>query len=389
MRFIQFADAHLDSTLGGALNLPAEKKAALREDLRTAVARALSLASEHDAGLVLIPGDLFDYESLTPETVDFLGALFRESAPARVFIAPGNHDSLRPGSPYLSAADHWPDNVHVFTTPEFETIDVPELGCSVTGIAHAHRGLTGRLLADRMPRPDRGHSILLFHGSRDGYRPSEKENVIPFSDDELLAQGFTYSAIGHYHSFAEIRGARGHVRAAYSGCVQGRGLDEAGEKCVLVGEIVPDGTVELRKVEVAPRRVVCVEVSLTGAQDNASILQRIDNAAAAAGVRPCDIVNVSLAGAVRPALEIDTSPLESSGEWFHVNVSRSRLELDYDLEALARESSASPVRSAFVRRMLDLRAQATLPEEQRTIEDALYYGLYALDGRRPEPRDAD
>ncbi len=201
MRFVQFADCHLDSVIGGALRLPDAKKAVLREDIRQSVANACALATDRDAQFVLIPGDLFDHQCLRSDTLTFLADLFHGLAPIHVFIAPGNQDSLRPGSPYLPGSGFtWPDNVHVFRGSEFETVTIDHLDCAVTGVAHAHHGITDRLLARGIPRADATINILLFHDSRDGYRPAEKENVIPFSDQELADQGFTYAAVGHYHS---------------------------------------------------------------------------------------------------------------------------------------------------------------------------------------------
>jgi len=415
MRFIQFADSHLDSVISGALGLPDAKKAQLRDDIRRSVERACSLAVERQADLVLIPGDLFDFECVRPETVTFLISLFRDLAPIRIFIAPGNHDSLRPGSPYLpgSGAD-WPENVHIFNLGEFETVEIGELGCAVMGIGHAHRGITERLPAllgsagalrlrsgQASPSPI---NILIFHGSRDGHRPAEKENVIPFSDKELAAQGFAYAAVGHYHSFGQIlRQAQDDLRAstglsmaqddgvigAYSGCVQGRGLDETGEKVAIVGEIDPDGCVRLEAVEVAERRIVAVEVDLTGASTAAAALARIENAIAGSGARERDIVNVSARGALAPGVEPDAAGLESTDRYFHVRVDWSRLERDYDLSALVSDSAAAPLRSAFARRMIELKNAARDEEEAGTLADAVYYGLAALDGRHLEPRDVD
>jgi len=392
MKFVQFSDAHLDSTISGALNLPSQKRETLRRELRTAVRRACDLASEHSADLILIPGDLFDYESLDSETGSFLVQTFAEVEPIKIFIAPGNHDSLQPRNPYLDTEFGWPENVHIFTSQEFQTVYLSEIGCSVTGIAHAHRGITDRLsvLAERMNVSERADiSILLLHGSRDGYRPSDKENVLPFSDDELLALGFTYTALGHYHSFGQITDASGRIRAAYSGCVQGRALDETGEKYVLFGCIDSDGKVELERFEVAERRVVAVEVDVTDATDNEAIFERIRSAIGSISARPQDIVRVSLTGILSNSVALDTSRLESIEDYFHVTVSSSGVEPDYNLEELARESAASPIKSAFVRKMLELSNQATSPEEKRIARDAIYYGLQALEGRKLEPRNAD
>lgn len=390
LRFVQFADVHIDSSIGGALSLPDEKRTALRRDIRSTFERACALAVDHRADVVLVPGDLFDFESVQMDTAAFLADAFRNIAPIRVFISPGNHDSLRPGNPYLPDwGVRWPENVHIFTSPEFESVCMDDRRCSIVGIAHSHRGITDRLPAPPICPNQHRINILLLHGSRDGYMPSEKENVMPFSDTELLAHEFTYTALGHYHSFADIADGNGVTRAAYSGCIQGRALDETGEKFVILGEIDPDGCVTLEKREVAPRRILNIEVNITGVSDSGAVNSRIESAISRAEPRECDIVFISLTGAISPAVKIDTSALESSNSYFHLSISRSKVEPDYDLGALVRDSSASSLRSAFARRMLEMETQAADEAERRVLRDATYYGLYALDGRKLELRDAD
>lgn len=356
----------------------------MANDLRSAFARACALAVDRKADVVLLPGDLFDYETADLDTVSFITRTLAGIAPIRVFIAPGNHDSLRPRSPYF---DDWPENVRIFTAPEFESVDLPDLDCSITGIAHAHRGITDRLLASAIPAPETHTRILLFHGSRDGYKPSEKENVIPFSDAELLAQPFTYSAIGHYHSFAAISDSKG-VRAAYSGCIQGRALDETGEKCVLIGEIDPEGQVHLEPVEVAQRRIVRADVDITGARDAAELFAKIDESLLPLA-REQDKVYVFARGLLPASIEPDTAAWESRQPYFSASLSVSGVEPDYDLDAICRESAASPLRSAFVSKMLEKQQSASDEDERHALRDAMYYGLFALDGRRLEPRDVD
>lgn len=371
MRFVQFADTHLG--LG-----------AMKSDLCTAFARACALAVDRKADLVLIPGDLFDYETVDRETASFVARTLQSVAPIPVFVAPGNHDSLRPGSPYFG---NWPSNVHIFTAPEFETVALDSLDCSITGIAHAHRGITSRALIEPIDKPARTVSFLLFHGSRDGYKPSEKETVIPFSDAELLDQGFTYAAVGHYHSFSPISDSS-CIRAAYSGCAQGRGLDETGEKCVLVGEIDAHGRVEIEKVEVAERRVVRVDVDVTGSRDQADVIAKVD-ASLSGLAREQDVVYAFLRGMLPPGMDVDTSLWESRQPYFAATLNTSGIEPDYDLDTLSQDSAAASLRSTFVRKMLERQKSEENNEQRRMLRDAIYYGLYALDGRRLEPRDAD
>lgn len=389
MRFVQFADSHLDSSISGRLNLPRQKREALREDIRQSVGRALKLASDVNADLLLIPGDLFDFESISDKTCAWLSDAFAELDRTRVFIAPGNHDSLRPGSPYLpSYGIPWPENVHIFRSPEFETVHIPQLECSVTGIAHVHSGVRDRLLSGVISRPAAKTSILLFHGSRDGYRPSDKEVTLPFSDEELLAQGFTYAALGHYHSFGTVE-RDGAVKAAYSGCVQGRGLDEAGPKHVIVGEI-RDGRAYIEQEEVASRRIVRVAADVTGAGDSKAAADKVRQSVDESGARECDIVFAELAGLVSPRASLDTQVIEQSlSSFHHVVVVTSALEPDYDLEAVCKDSAAEGVRAAFVRKLREMADAASDEDTRKTLRDAAVYGLMALDGRALEPKDAD
>lgn len=390
MRFVQFADCHVDSAAGGVLALTNEKKAVLREDIRRSVAAACQLAIDTRADLILIPGDLFDFESVTPESISFIADQLAGLAPRPVLISPGNHDSLRAGSPYLpTSAISWPQNVHIFTSQTFESVVLPDVGCSVTGIAHAHRGITQRVLADMIPRNQADINILLFHGSRDGFKPTDKENVLPFSDTELARQGFTYAAIGHYHSYSCITDSVGRIIGAYSGCTQGRGLDETGEKVAIVGAIDSSGQVTLDTIEVGQRRIVDVVVNLTGARSHESALERVAKSIESCGARFQDILAINLIGTLSCDVDINAIESEFSSKYFHVRVRAADLAPDYDAEIALTESAAASLRAAFLRRMLELKRSATNKEELAIVEDALYYGLRALDGHPLEPRDVD
>ena len=108
-----------------------------------------------------------------------------------------------------------------------------------------------------------------------------------------------------------------------------------------------------------------------------------------AGIREYDIARVVLTGRVPDPENLRSDGWESRANCFHLSVDVSRVEPDYDLEALAKESAADTLRSAFVRRIDALKADARDDEERRILADAVYYGLYALDGKKLEPRDAD
>src|SRR5215470_2746917 len=127
VRFVQFSDLHLDSSLtSGRLGLPPEKVRTRLLEIRAILPDACRLASDRGAALVLVPGDLFDDESDSMDTVNFVIENLGRLAPIPVIITPGNHDFFSLGSPYnneLLAARRqraWPDNVKIFSSGEWE-----------------------------------------------------------------------------------------------------------------------------------------------------------------------------------------------------------------------------------------------------------------------------
>ena len=167
---------------------------------------------------VLLAGDLFDSARVYRDTLEALrNALAACRCP--VFIAPGNHDALLPGSPYLE--NGWPENVHIFRTAEPERISLPELDIYGAGFLRAE--MPAMLDGFRAADPSR-LNILVLHG--DAENPASPYN--PVSPAELAASGLDYAALGHIHRRGERRD--GGTLCAWPGCLMGRGFDECGEK---------------------------------------------------------------------------------------------------------------------------------------------------------------
>ena len=129
IKIIHASDFHLDSAFGG---LPEEKSRQRRQESRQLMDRLAALVNAEQAQLVLLTGDLFDSVRAYPETVERLQAALA-SMTCPVFITPGNHDPLVPGSPYLEGK--WPENVHIFRSEDLTAVELPELNCVVYGAA--------------------------------------------------------------------------------------------------------------------------------------------------------------------------------------------------------------------------------------------------------------
>ena len=101
LSFLQISDVHVDSKLTHSrFSFPKNKREARITEINALVQRAMDLAKEREVEAVLIPGDLWDDESVSRESVHRLVEAFASIYPIPVFIAPGNHDFCAPLSMY-------------------------------------------------------------------------------------------------------------------------------------------------------------------------------------------------------------------------------------------------------------------------------------------------
>lgn len=175
-----------------------------------------------DCDIVLLAGDLFDSARIYRDTLDALKALFAD-IPAEIFIAPGNHDWLAQGSPYLT--EQWGSNVHIFTSPEITRVHLEELNCDVYGAAFTAPEMPP-LLQNFRVEDENATNLMVLHGD---LQAASVYN--PISSGDIAASGLDYLALGHVHSASVQR--FGKTTCAFCGCLMGRGFDECGEKGVL------------------------------------------------------------------------------------------------------------------------------------------------------------
>lgn len=391
LALLQISDVHFGARLtGGRLGLGTELARARSAERREVFARAFELVAERNLDGVLLPGDLFDHESIDVDTLRFVAHTLGSVAPKPVFLAPGNHDAFGGASPYHVEGDEdargvrWPSNVHVFAHAEFRTVawpgrdDVQVTGC---GVAVNERS-DSRRLARTIERPESPVSLLLFHGSRDdGEFLQAHKSTYPFSRDELLAQSFTWTALGHYHGAQILTGDDGRPRAAYAGCPFAGGLDEQGEKGALV-VYLEDHETHVEFVRLDRRRVLSVGCDLTGAGFGEQALARAHEALDRSGAGVLDLVRLELTG--RRARGLDLTALEALRERVHhLNISASGLWADVDLERYPPLEEAMTTEERFVAHLRDGHAGEHAPE---LVHRALLYGLDALERGRIDTR---
>ncbi|HIS66164.1 MAG TPA: DNA repair exonuclease [Candidatus Scatomorpha merdipullorum] len=242
IRVLHAADLHLDSPFDAL----SEEKAVLRRAEQRELLRSLAgLRAEQGADLVLLSGDLFDSDAVWAETGEFLRLTLAEMA-VPVFIAPGNHDYYRAGGRWERLS--LPDNVRVFTSPDFDCEVLNDMGVRVWGAAFTDNYCEGKLAELRIPRQDGFTELVCLHGEVG----AAASRYNPMTEAEIAATSADYLALGHNHGFSGLRKA-GSTYYAWPGCPEGRGFDECGEKGIIVADVEP-GSVKARFIPTAARR---------------------------------------------------------------------------------------------------------------------------------------
>jgi DNA repair exonuclease SbcCD nuclease subunit len=142
-----------------------------------------------------------------------------------VFIAPGNHDYVRPESPYAQAG--WPDNVHIFLDAKLSQISLPELDCRIYGAGYEAMDCPALLKGFHAAGPEK-HHLGILHAEVE----ASGSAYCPISRDQLRNCGLSYLALGHIHKSGSLRA--GDTLCAWPGCPMGHGYDELGAKGVII-----------------------------------------------------------------------------------------------------------------------------------------------------------
>ena len=355
LKFIHAADFHLDSAFA---TLPPEKAAERRREQRELPGRLAEAVRTWGAELALLAGDLFDGKPY-PETVETVKAALAEMA-VPVFLAPGNHDFYGPDSPY---AGDWPENVHIFRTGRMESVPLPELGVTVHGAAFLGPTQEEGLLRGFTAAEDGMVHLGVLHGEL-----GEASVYDPVSREDIAASGLAYLALGHVHKRTEpLR--FGDTTAAWPGCPEGRGFDELGEKGFLFGEVGPNGA-DMAFVPFARRHYQILRADVT----DAAPLDAVERLLPLRTQE--DIYRIILTG--ERTEDFSLTALQSCLEdrFFQLEL-RDETRAPEDLWARCGEDS---LRGLFLQEM-HRQLESAAPEDRAAIEQAVRFGLAAMDHR--------
>jgi hypothetical protein len=246
-RFAQLADIHLNARLTG-INYQLAR--AIRRTINDVFVECLRLADQEGCRVVLVPGDLYELKADgAREALQFFYEQAAKYPHIRFIITPGNEDAYNDTCPYAYLPA--PENVFVFTSQEWQAIEVEDV--MIVGRAYqVGRGVPAMDWANLPSASTSQYSVLMVHGKLSGvdldYQQAFEGTLV--DPDKLLRTGYSYTALGHLHTSAELQNGRGGIAAAYCGPPQRVDWDGRSPGGFLIGDFTPGG-VELKYVQTA------------------------------------------------------------------------------------------------------------------------------------------
>jgi len=267
MRFLHTADWQI----GMKARHVGEAADRVREERLKSAQRVIDAARKNAVEFVLVAGDTFEDNGvdrvMVQKVADILG-----SADVPVFVIPGNHDPLMPGSVWEHPVWKSTGNVHVLRNRE--AVEVPD-GLLYPCPVREKRSRTDPT-AWIQAREAEAIQIGIAHGTVAGIHQEEPDNPIP--RDAAARAGLDYLALGHWHSTVTYESPDGTVRMAYSGTHEPTRFGERDSGNVLLIDVPAAG----ERPVVTPFRTSsldwrAIKVDLRGPGDLVQVRKQIES----------------------------------------------------------------------------------------------------------------
>lgn len=351
MKIIHCSDLHIDSPL--TTNLPADKAKERKGELAASFFRLIDYAKKEKVEAVIIAGDTFDGDRVSfSARENFISAL-KSAGEIKFFICKGNHD----GESFLNSLDL--PNVVVFGK-EWQYFDLG--GVTVTGLSFCNYD---KLLSE-LALEKNALNIVVLHGVASQSGGGENINL-----NLLKNKNINYLALGHYHNY-ELSEFDKEGVYCYSGCLEGRGYDEKGEKGFVLLDIAEKITPKF--IPFSRRVIYSVEVDISDCQSSADISAKVENAVK--NIKSGDMVEITLKGNIGRGVIKGLNYVQGqfSDRFYHFKL-KDKSKLSINKTALTNEVSLA---GEFVRLVLSSGI------EKEIADKIIYKGIMALRGEKDE-----
>lgn len=177
----------------------------LRRARLEAVRKIARLAIRYAVDAVLVAGDVFDQQLVSPEVVTAcLGAMAEFNGDW--VLLPGNHDAAVEGSVWDKVRSRLPrgNRIHLATTSQ--PILLTQGGMAVLPAPLTRRHETSDITSnwDNLATPPLAIRVGLAHGSVQGVLPEAAESANPVASDRGVRARLAYLALGDWHGLYQV-----------------------------------------------------------------------------------------------------------------------------------------------------------------------------------------
>jgi len=185
----------------------------LQEARLGAITRLGELARTHGAERVLVAGDVYDMEALTPRSLNQPLERMRNFPTVHWHLLPGNHDPHRPNGLWdqLLRRD-LPANVHIHFAPEPAVFEEESFALLPAPLLHRRALGDPTAYMDAVELPGGLVRIGLAHGTVTGFGSDDRDVPNYIAPDRPERAGLSYLALGDWHRQKKI-----NERCWYSG----------------------------------------------------------------------------------------------------------------------------------------------------------------------------
>lgn len=209
----------------------------LQEARLRAITRLGELAGEHGARHVLVAGDVYDMEALSPRSLNQPLERMRGFTGVQWHLLPGNHDPHRPNGLWDQLLRKGvPDNVHIHVSAEPATLEDDSAVLLPAPLFHRRTLDDPTAYMDDVGLPDGLVRIGLAHGTVTGFGSDDKDVPNYIVPDRPERAGLSYLALGDWHGQKQI-----NDRCWYSGTPETDAFDVTGGGQALVVDIKGPG----------------------------------------------------------------------------------------------------------------------------------------------------
>ena len=357
MKIIHCADLHLDSKM--ETNLSKEKARERKNEILITFEKMVEYAGQNDVEAIIIAGDMFDKNKISQKAKKLVKNAIYSNPEIDFIYLKGNHDEAG----FIDEEEIVPQNLKMFNNRNWTTYEYGDI--SISGMEFGMQN-DYEIYNSLMLEKDKTN-IVVMHGQESEFDVKDKTEIINLK--QLKNKNIDYLALGHIHTYKQEKLDNRGIYC-YSGCLEGRGFDECGEKGFVLLNI-EDGKINTEFIPFASRTLYEINVDLTGISDESQIEEKIKEEIK--DIPSNSLLKIVLVGEVELGEERDIEYLTKKFEpyFYFVKIQdKPKIKIDY-----MKYQNDISLKGEFIRLVL---SQKDLDDEEKS--KIINTGIKALSG---------